>query len=110
MTETFGEADMASKASADGGIVVYRTVQKSPGLMGRKNGPLFSTMEEAKTVAEEFVEHGLDAEPTEWFDAENGRGVEMIPASTHHTLAVEPVTVHESAEEVTPAEQPGDRA
>jgi len=101
---------MASKASADGGIVVYRTVQKSPGLMGRTVGPLFSTMEEAKAVAEDFAENGLNAKPTAWVDADDGRGtVEMVPASTRHTLAVEQVTVHESAHEVTPAEQQGER-
>ena len=97
---------MASKANADGGIVVYRTVQKSPAMMGRTVGPLFSTMAEAKAVAEEFAEHGLNADPTTWELVDDDRGtVEMVPASTRHTLAIEPVTVHESAEEVTPAEQ-----
>jgi len=82
---TVGEADMASKANADGGIVVYRTVQRSPGLMGRTVGPLFSTMAEAKAVAEDFAANGLNAEPTTWVDADDGRGtVEMVPASTRY--------------------------
>ncbi|MFC6734764.1 hypothetical protein [Halolamina salina] len=96
---------MASKGSTTGGTVVYRTVQKSPAMMGRTVGPLFSTMAEAKAVAEAFAEHGLNAEPTTWEPVDDRGTVEMVPASTRHTLAVEPVTIHESAEEVTPAEQ-----
>ncbi|WP_053946690.1 hypothetical protein [Halolamina sediminis] len=100
---------MASKGKTAEGIVVYRTVQKSPGMLGRTVGPLFSTKEEAMAVAEEFAEHGLNAAPTEWEIVDDARGtVEMVPASTRHTLAVEPVTVHESAGEVTPTQGGGE--
>ncbi len=99
---------MSSKGDQAGGVVVYRTVQKSPGLMGRTVGPLFSTKDEAKAVAEEFAENGLNAAPTRWEAADGDRGtIEMVPEATRHTLAVEPVTVHESADEVTP-KQPRD--
>ena len=106
MGRTFAGTDMVSKGKTAEGIVVYRTVQKSPGMLGRTVGPLFSTMEEAKAVAEEFAENGLNASPTAWEIVDEGRGtVEMVPSSTRHTLAIEPVTVHESAEEVTPTQR-----
>lgn len=95
---------MASKDTAAGRVIVYRTTQKSPGMMGRTMGPLFSTMEEAKSVAEVFAENRLNATPTTWENADDSRGtVEMVPSTTRHTLPVEPVTIHESAEEVMPA-------
>ena len=109
MSRTLAVSGMASKIDAAEGVVVYRTVQKSPGLMGRTVGPLFSTKEEAKAVAEDFAENGLNAAPTEWELVDEARGtVEMVPASTRHTLAVKPVTVHESAGEVTPTQRGGE--
>jgi len=57
---------------------------------------------------QEFAEQGLNASPRAWEIVDDDRGtVEMVPASTRHTLAVEPVTVHESTKEVLPTEQPG---
>ncbi len=81
--------------------VVYRTVQESPGLLGRMVGPSFSSREEAKRVAERFAEENLNAAPTGWEEIDDGSGaVTMTPASTRFKLTVEPVTIHESADQL----------
>jgi len=82
--------------------IVYRTVQKSPGLLGRTVGPTLSTEQDAKKLAERFAEEKLNAVPTTWREADDGSGtLTMNPSATRHTLSVEPVTVHESADDLT---------
>jgi len=82
--------------------VVFRTVQESPGLVGRAVGPTFSSREEAKRVAERFAEQKLNATPTGWKESDDNSGaVTMTPASTRFKLSVEPVTIHESADDLT---------
>jgi len=81
--------------------VVFRTVQKSPGLLGRTVGPTLSTQAEAKKLAERFAEEKLNAVPTTWREADDGSGtLTMNPSATRHTLSVEAVTIHESADDL----------
>ncbi len=79
---------------------VYRTVQESPALMGRIVGPTFATQEQAKRVAERFAEEKLNATPTYWEQTDDD-AITMAPMGTRHTLTVEPVTIYESAEDLT---------
>jgi len=68
--------------------------------MGRRVGPSFSSREEAKRVAERFAEEKLNAAPTGWEESDDG-AVTMTPATTRFKLSVEPVTVHESADDLS---------
>jgi hypothetical protein len=78
--------------------LVYRTVQKAPGLTGRHVGPLFTSEEEAKRAVEHFVETEQSATPTEWHE-EDGR-LRMTPSATRSEFFVDRVPVRESLDEL----------
>jgi len=105
---TFVGSDMATESPAEESDVsltteqnvVYRTVQESPSLLGRIVGPTFTSKAEAKRVVERFAEEKLNATPTTWEAGDDG-AVTMTPSATRHKLTVEPVTIHDSADDLT---------
>ena len=107
MSATVRGMHMASKNAADR-ATVYRTVQTSPGLMGRTVGPLFASQEAAMATLETFAEEGLNATPSTWDRVDDRGTVKMVPAATRHSLVVEPVVIHGSADEVLPANGGGE--
>jgi len=109
MSGTLLGSVMASKHAADG-VVVYRTVQTSPGLMGRTVGPLFASQEAAMATLEAFAEEGLNADPTTWDQIDDCGTLKMVPSATRHSLVVEPVVIHGSADEVLPSAEGGETA
>ncbi len=108
MAGTFVGSGMATESPAEESDVsltteqkvVYRTVQESPSLLGRIVGPTFTSQAEAKRVAERFAEEKLNATPTTWESGDDG-AVTMTPSATRHKLTVEPVTIHDSADDLT---------
>lgn len=86
---------MASDQDAE---VVYRTVQKAPGLTGRHVGPLFTTEQEAKRAVEHFIEAEHDAVPTEWHE-EDGR-LRMTPSASRSEFYVDRVPLRDSLDEL----------
>ena len=83
---------------AESAEVVYRTIQKAPGLGNRYVGPLFDDEAEAKRALEHFIAEEHDAIPTEWHE-DDGRQ-RMTPSATRSEFFVEEVSVRSSLEEL----------
>lgn len=81
--------------------VVYRTVQRTPGLGGEFHGPIFDNMEAAKATLESFARDELGVAPAGWETLDDGT-LEMTPSRSRQVLAVETVRVRQSSTEVVP--------
>jgi len=57
---------------------------------------------------ETFAEEGLNAARTTWEQVDDRGTLKMVPSATRHSLVVEPVVIHGSADEVLPAAEGGE--